>query len=252
MKRFVFFLFAFPLFLSAQTNESDTLKLQASLSSSGVFQGGNVQTVIFRVNSDVSYKPWKKWVFKTKNSFVYQEFGKTKADEDILSLNFLYFNPEQKIYPLLLGFVSTNFRRQINVRSLLGGGVTFQVLSKNDNWLKIALSSEYERTKFYNDTFNRPVFNGNRSINTFRGTIWVNGKYQLFDKKFILSHESFYQPSLQRGDNYRWRADLALEFPLSKFLNFRVNYLHTFESVVAEGQKQEDRLLTFGFTLKSY
>lgn len=252
MKRILFFLFVFPICLFAQTNESDTLKLQAGLSLSGIFQGGNVQTVIFRVNSDLSYKPWKKWVFKTKNSFVYQEFGKEKADEDILSLNFLYFNPEQKIYPLLLGFVSTNFRRRINVRSLLGGGVTFQVLSKKEHWLKIALSSEYEQTEFNNDTFNRTVYNGNRSINTFRGTIWINGKYQLFDKKLILSHESYYQPSIQRGDNYRWRADIGLELPLRKFLNFRINYLHTFESIVAQGQKQEDRLLTFGFTLKNY
>lgn len=252
MKRFLFFLSVFPICLFAQTNESDTLKLQAGLSLSGIFQGGNVQTVIFRVNSDLSYKPWKKWVFKTKNSFVYQEFGKQKADEDILSLNFLYFNPEQKIYPLLLGFASTNFRRQINIRSLLGGGVTFQVLSKNENWLKIAFSSEYERTGFNNDSFNRTVYNGKRTINTFRGTIWVNGKYQLFNKKLILSHENFFQPSLQRGDNYRWQADIGLELPLRKFLNFRINYLHTVESIVVEGQEQEDRLLTFGVTLKNY
>lgn len=252
MKRILFFFFVFPICLSAQTNESDTLELQAGLSLSGIFQGGNVQTVIFRVNSDLSYKPWKKWVFKTKNSFVYQEFGEQKADEDILSLNFLYFNPEQKVYPLLLGFVSTNFRRRINVRSLLGGGVTFQVLSKKEHWLKIALSSEYERTEFNTDTFNRRVYNGNRSINTPRGTIWIQGKYQLFAKKLILIHESYYQPSLQRLDNYRWRADIGLELPLRKFLNFRINYLHTFESIVAEGQQQEDRLLTFGFTLKNY
>ncbi|MCO6493097.1 MAG: DUF481 domain-containing protein [Phaeodactylibacter sp.] len=68
----------------------------------------------------------------------------------------------------------------------------------------------------------------------------------------LIHHQSFYQPSLQRGDNYRWRADLGLELPLSKFLNFRMNYLATFESIVAEVQKQEDRLLTFGFTLKNY
>jgi hypothetical protein len=251
-RQILFFLLVFPVCLFSQTNESDTLKLQAGLSVSGVFQGGNVQTVIFRVNSDLSYKLWKKWVFKTKNSFVYQEFGKQKADEDILSLNFLYFNPEQKIYPLLLGFVSSNFRRQINIRSLIGGGVTFQVLSKNENWLKIALSSEYEQTEFNNDTFNRPVYNGNRSINTFRSTIWINGKFALFDKKLIVSHEGFFQPSLERRDNYRWRADIGLEFPLSKFLNFRINYLHTSESIVAEGQRQVDRLLTFGFTLKNY
>ncbi|MEO1099056.1 MAG: hypothetical protein AAFX57_15090, partial [Bacteroidota bacterium] len=75
MKKVLCCLFFLPFCLSAQTNESDTIKLKASLSLTGFLQGGNVQTLIFRAKSDVSYKPWKKWVFKTKNSYVYQEFG---------------------------------------------------------------------------------------------------------------------------------------------------------------------------------
>lgn len=252
MKRLVLIFFVLPICLFAQTDESDTLKLQARLSLSGIFQGGNVQTVIFRANSDLSYKLWEKWVFKTQNSFVYQEFEKQKADEDILSLNFLYFNPRKKVYPLLLGFVSTNFRRQIDVRTLFGGGVTFQLLKNDGNWLKVALSSEYEQTEFNNDTFNRTAYNGTQSIDTFRGTIWIKGKYHLFKRKLIVGHESYYQPSLERGDNYRWRVDLGLEIPLTKYLNFRTNFLHTFESVVIEGQRQEDSLLTFGFTVKNF
>ena len=81
------FLF-FPLFLSAQINESDTLKWKASLSVTGVRQGGNVETRIFRARSDVSFRLRENWVFKTQNSYVYQAFGGQKADEDILSLNF--------------------------------------------------------------------------------------------------------------------------------------------------------------------
>jgi hypothetical protein len=252
MKRLVFIFLVIPICLFAQTDESDTLKFQARLSLSGILQGGNVQTVIFRANSDLSYSLWEKWVFKTQNSFVYQEFGKQKADEDILSLNFLYFNPKKRIYPLLLGFASTNFRRQIGIRTLFGGGVTFQLLKNDGNWLKVALSSEYEQTEFNNDTFNRIAYNGTPSINTFRGTIWIKGKYHLFKKKLIIGHESYYQPSLERGDNYRWRADLGLEIPLTKYLNFRTNFLHTFESIVIEGQRQEDTLLTFGLTVKNF
>ena len=252
MKRLVFIFLIVPICLFAQTDESDTLKFQARLSLSGILQGGNVQTVIFRANSDLSYSLWEKWVFKTQNSFVYQEFGKQKADEDILSLNFLYFNPKKRIYPLLLGFASTNFRRQIGIRTLFGGGVTFQLLKNDGNWLKVALSSEYEQTEFNNDTFNRIAYNGTPFINTFRGTIWIKGKYHLFKKKLIIGHESYYQPSLERGDNYRWRADLGLEIPLTKYLNFRTNFLHTFESIVIEGQRQEDTLLTFGLTVKNF
>ena len=254
MKKIVFVIMVIPIVLSAQINESktDSLKLKANLSLTGFWQGGNVQTLIFRAKSEINYKPWEKWVFKTRNSYVYQQFGKEKADEDILSLNFLYFNPERKFYPLALGFISTNFRREIDLRYLVGAGVTYQVFNKEKSWLKMSLTSEYERTEFSETNFNRSEYDGIASINTFRATIWVNGKYQLFKNKLILTHESYYQPSLERGNNYRWQADLGLELPVWKFLNFKINYLHTFESIVIEGQKQEDQFLTLGFTLKSY
>ncbi|MFK7951798.1 MAG: DUF481 domain-containing protein [Ekhidna sp.] len=252
MKRIFLFLSFSPLFLTAQIHESDSVKLKAELSLTGFLQDGNVETKIFRAQTDVSYQPWKKWVFKTKNSYVYQAFGGTKADEDILSLNFLYFNPHRKLYPLVLGFVSTNFRREIALRSLFGAGVTYQILQSKDNWLKVSISSEYEQTDFNEFNFNESFYDGSQSINTFRGTIWVNGSYQFFNKKLILTHESYIQPSLQRADNYRWQADLGLEFPIWKFLNFKVSYRQTFESIVIENQKQEDKFLTFGLSLKSY
>jgi len=251
-KALVFILFLFPVTLFAQINESDTLKTKASLSLTGFYQDGNVETKIFRAQSEFSFHPWNKSVFKTNNSYVYQEFGKQKADEDVLSLNFLYLNPEKKIHPFLLGFVSTNFRRRIDLRFLTGGGVTYQIVESGSEWLKISISGEYEQTDFASSNFNRDEYDGSREINTFRGTIWISGRYHLFDEKMILSHESYYQPSLEESNNYRWRADLGLELPIWDFLSLKINYLQTFESIVIENQKQQDRFLTFGFTVKSF
>ena len=252
MKKALYCFFIIPLFLSAQINESDSIALKANLSLTGFWQGGNVQTLIFRAKSDVTFKLDKKLVFKTKNSFVYQEFGKEKADADILSLNFLYFNPERKIYPLILGFVSTNYRREIDLRSLLGVGLTYEIYTKDKNWLKFSVSSEYEQTNFGRAEFNLAEYNGSRSINTFRSTIWVNGNYHLLKNKVILKHELYFQPSLEQSNNYRWQADLALEFPLWKYVNFKINYLKTFESIVIESQQESDSMVSFGFTIKSY
>lgn len=64
MIKTVFFFLSYPLFLTAQINESDTLKIKAGLSLSGLYQGGNVETLIFRAKTDFSCKPWKNWVFK--------------------------------------------------------------------------------------------------------------------------------------------------------------------------------------------
>jgi hypothetical protein len=252
MNKVLYYFLIFPIFLSAQINESDTLRVKASLSITGFYQGGNVETLIFRAKTDFSFKAWENWVFKNQNSYVYQAFDKEKADEDILSLNFLYLNPERKIYPFALGFVSTNFRREIDLRYLLGAGATFQILKKKDNWLKFSISSEYEHTYFSKTNFNYSEYDGTNAINTFRATIWLNGKYYLFKDKLILSHESYFQPSLEESNNFRWEADVGLELPIWTFLNFKINYRQTFESIVIENQKQGDRFLTFGFTLKNY
>ncbi|NBC05903.1 MAG: DUF481 domain-containing protein, partial [Bacteroidetes bacterium] len=183
MKKICYFIVFLPFCLCAQSNASDTLKWKAKLSLTGIYQEGNVETAIFRAKAGMGYRPWKKWLFKTQNSYIYQEFGNQKADEDILSLNFLYFNPERRVYPQLLGFASTNFRRRIDLRYLLGAGVTFKILDQKKHVLKVSLSSEYEQTDFRTAIFNREAYNGSASIRTFRGTIWVNGRYQLFDKK---------------------------------------------------------------------
>ena len=251
-KLFFCLLICFPLSLSAQINESDTLRTKASLSLTGFYQEGNVETKIFRAQSEFSFHPWGNSVFKTNNSYVYQEFGKQKADEDVLSLNFLYLNPDKKLHPFLLGFASTNFRRKIDLRFLTGGGVTYQIVESSSEWLKLSISGEYEQTDFARNDFNRDEYDGSREINTLRGTIWISGRYHLFEGKMILSHESYYQPSLEESNNYRWRADLGLELPIWDFLNFKINYLQTFESVVIENQKQQDQVLTFGFTVKSF
>ena len=151
-----------------------------------------------------------------------------------------------------MAFVSTNYRREIDIRSLYGAGMTYQIINKKEQWLKLSISSEYEQTSFSKTVFNRSEYNGNESINTFRSTLWVNGRYQLFKKKVILNHESYFQPSLEHQNNFRWQADIGLELPVWKFMNFKINYLHTFESIVIENQKQEDTYLTFGVTLKNY
>ncbi|MCW5518259.1 DUF481 domain-containing protein [Aureitalea sp. L0-47] len=252
MKKILCCLLLIPVFLFAQTKEKDSLKLRADLSVTGFLQSGNVDTWIFRAKSEVSFRSWGNTVFKTKNSYVYQAFDKEKADEDILSLNFLEFNPTRKIYPFVLGFFSTNFRREINYRYLLGAGASFKILNKKNYELKASTSLEYENTDFNLTTFNVPEYNGSESIETYRATFWLYGKYHLFKNKIVFSHESYVQPSLEQINNYRWRADISLEMPIWKYLNFKINYIHVLESIVVIDQSRVDRFLTFGLTIKNY
>jgi hypothetical protein len=252
MKKILILFLLLPVSIFAQTEENNSANWKADLTLSGFYQAGNVETLIFRANSNTSFKLFQNSVFETKNSYVYQEFGKTKADEDILSLNFLNFNPNRKFYPLALAFISTNFRREIDLRYLFGLGFSYKVLDEGNNSLNLSLSTEFEHTEFGRSNFNRSQYDGETIINTYRGTIWVNGSYELIKDKMIIRHESFYKPSLERDSNFRWQADTKIELPILTYLNVTISYLYTFENVVISGQKPEDRFFTLGFTLKSY
>lgn len=240
----------FPLSLLAQINKSDTLKFKGNISLTGAWQEGNAEVLILRGKAEFSYRPIDALAFKTQNAYLYQEFFKRKADEDVFSRNFIYFKPENKIYPFLLGFVSSNFRREVDLRYFVGFGATWRIIQKSKHWLKLAFSTEYEESDFATDTFNKSEYNGSQFITTWRATAWLSGEHHLLNNKVIFNHETYFQPSLEQSDNYRWQVDLGLEFPIWKFLNFKTNYLQTFENVVVEGEKQEDRRITFGLKIK--
>ncbi|OJJ15194.1 hypothetical protein BKI52_39715 [marine bacterium AO1-C] len=237
-----------PLGLQAQVNESDTARFQLQTTLTGVWQEGNAEVLIFRAKALASFRASNRLVFKTQNAHLYQEFFKRKADEDFFSRNFIYYRPSQKVYPFLLGFLNTNFRRKVDLRYFLGGGVTWQLIQARSQLLKVAISGEYEESRFAQSNFSDNRFDGSSTISTWRATVWLFGRYQL-GKKLILHYEAYYQPSFHLANNYRWQTDIGLEIPLWRFLNFRVNHLYTHENVVVLGTRQTDSIVTFGIRL---
>ena len=236
----------------AQVKDKDSIKLRMDLSLTGFWQGGNVETLIFRAANKFDYQFAKNVKFRSQNSYVLQEFGRVKADEDILSLNFVNINTHKRLHPLALAFFSTNFRRKIDYRYIVGGGLSYQLLKKKKHNIIMSLTGEYEHTDFETTDFKIDDYDGYTAINTWRSTLWFQGEHQLFSGKMIFKHEFYFQPSLQDSDNFRWRGDVSLELPIWDFLNFKINYYRTYESVVVEPQLPMDEFLTFGFTIKNY
>ncbi len=237
--------------VEGQVMVNDSISWKANLTVTGLFQSGNVQTSIFRTAANVSYIPVKGVLYETRNSYIYQAFGGVKADEDILSLNFLSFLTSKRIHPIGLGIISTNYRREINYRYLFGGGLTFNLIQRKKESLNFSLTGEYEHTTFFRGEFNIPSYNGSRELNTIRSTVWLKGKNALWNEKFLLKYESYIQPSVLHLNNYRLRADVGFEIPFQKYFSFTISYLYSFESLVIESQSRQDQFLTFGFTLKN-
>lgn len=230
----------------AQLNESDTLRFQLRASLSGNYQQGNVVYFALRSKLDLTFAPYKKWVLKSQNNSLYQAFFSQKADNDIFSRNFLYYNPRGRIYPFAIAYVSSNFRRKINNRYFAGAGATWQAVNTKNHVLKFSASAVYEATKFNADTYNYDEYNGNSNINLWRGTLYLAGQHYLFERQIRLFYDAYWQPSFDNADNYRTQADAGMDFPVWKGVSMSILYTLTHEHVVAQNIKQEDKILSFG------
>lgn len=233
---------------SAQLNESDTVKFQFRASLSGNYQQGNVSLLGMRSKLDFTASPVKQFVFKSQNSSLYQEFGNKKADNDLFSRNYLYWQPQRNLYPFVMVYISSNFRRKIDTRFFAGTGITYQLLQKQWHVLKLSTSIVYETNRFKGTVYNKTEYNGSDQINLWRGTFYVSGWNYLFNHKLRLYYDAYWQPAFNNSSNYRTQYDAGVDVPLWKGLNVSALYTFTHENVVIQNIRQRDKILTFGFS----
>lgn len=236
--------------LTAQVNESDTARFQLTASLTGIYQDGNVEYFSLRGRLDFSSRLTSEVVLKSQNNNLYQEFSGFKADNNLYSRNFLYYRPEARVYPFAIGFISSNFRQQLERRFFGGVGGTWQIVARPNHIVKFSLASVYETSLFRESNYNINIYDGSRNINLWRGTAYLSGLHQLADGHLQLSYESYWQPALEDGENYRIVADVGLESKVWKNLSLRLSYVYTSERVVIQGVKERDRLLLFGVSSK--
>lgn len=234
--------------VNAQLNESDTVKFQLRATVSGNYQQGNVALLAIRSKLDFTCSPVKQFVFKSQNSSLYQEFGNRKADNDLFSRNYLYWRPQKKVYPFGIAYISSNFRRKIETRLFAGAGVTYQFVQKQFHVLKLSASTVYETNRFKGRVYYKREYNGSNQINLWRGTLYAGGWNYILNRKLRLYYDVYWQPAFNNSNNYRTQYDVGADIPLWKGLNLSVLYIFTHENVVISNIKQQDKILSFGFS----
>lgn len=231
----------------AQLNESDTASLQIRVSLAGNYQKGNVQILTLRGKLDGLWAPHPNWVFKSQNNSLYQAFASVKADNDLFSRNFLYYKPQHRVYPFAIAYISGNYRRKIDLRLFAGAGVTWQVLNKPRQVIKLSANAVYETSRFKGTVYNDVGYNGIDKIDLWRGTLFLGGwHYPVARTALRLYYDAYWQPAFGKANNYRTQFDVGADLPIWKGLSFNVLYTFTHEQVTIATVKREDKILTFG------
>jgi hypothetical protein len=234
--------------VNAQVNESDTAKFQFRAGFTGNYQQGNVDVLTIKSRVDFSYAPVKHVVFKSQNSSLYQSFYAKKADNDIYSRNYFYYNPQHVVYPFGIAYISTNYRRQVGTRFFGGAGVTVQLLNKPLQVIKVSASSVYETTSFSSNKFNYQRYNGNNKIELWRATLYLGGWHYAANRHIRIYYDAYWQPACNDRHNFRTQFDVGADMPLFKGIAFNVLYSFTHENITVLNIRQDDKILTFGFS----
>lgn len=232
----------------AQISETDTGAYRLSSSVSGLVQTGNVSLLNLRAKFDFGLPLGDSALyFKTQNNYLYQEFSRFKADEDVYSQNFIYYKAHRRLYPYLISFLATNYRRGIRFRHFSGAGLSIKVAQHKNIQFKVSANLLYEENHFSGTSFNQENFSGNAFISTWRSSFY--GELGLHFGSFHGHAVYWIMPSLKDAGLLRQQLDATLGYRLTNKLSLVSLLRYTQESLVLSRAKTDDFFISYGLQL---
>jgi len=172
-------------------------------------------------------------------SLLYGQSGKVVFDRDMLVTLSTQLLPQDMFFGYAVTTYDFSRRNKIESRWQSGAGAGMNTLQLPEHGLSITHALVYENTRFN-------VVEGNE---TWRLSVRLKGFHQFFDRAVIFNHETYFQPSIERFSDLRWRTTVSLDFPITRALSFRTAIDKNHESVVLTGRKQDDLRWTFGVSV---
>lgn len=236
--------------LSAQLNESDSIRWQVKFNATASVLDGNVARTLLLTRIEVAHAN-ERWGISTRNDYQYGRTFYNLTENDVISYNFIYIKPLAKVYPYVMGLVETNLRRRIDFRYQVGPGVSWNVVRKKTSFVKLSVTGTYENTQYNGSVFDNEQYNGYTVLDTWRLTGRIFGKHRLLDKVRI-SYEFWWQQSLSDRVNYRFHTEEAVELPVTKHIAFRTAVRYSYENIELVGLKPYDLFWTYGLTITNF
>lgn len=210
-----------------------------SVSAEAIVQSGNVETQFATFRGDVSTIDSLVEV-GFHGEFAYGEQDGIKNQQLLLGTATVDFWAENVLSPFLLGSAETNFQRQIDLRWQAGGGLKWQFWRDTTNDVSISGAALFDATEY------DPAA-GLDAVHTGRASFRLKGQHILLNTYLLITHTTFFQPSLSLAEDFRWNTLITFDVPLSSVLALRASVGNTFENIVPVGKKKHDTKLLFGF-----
>lgn len=226
----------------AATPPGDSLHHRIYLSSSGSFNGTN-DGMTYLFNNNLQYGLKKNaFVLNFNNKWIYGNNPQQLTNNDFnSSLDFNLYTTWPRFYYWGLANFTTSYSLKINEQIQGGLGVAYRLIDREEMRFSISNGILYETSNIKNEESDHYTYQ------TFRNSLRL--QYRISYKDLIsFSSAGFYQPSLERLDDYIVNASASLQLKLWKWLSFStgVTYNHISRT------SRENMLVTYGLVAERF
>jgi len=203
---------------------------------SGMINSGNIERQLLRLNSSVECLLSPIFKFSSSPMWMYgQQNGNITEREYAFDVHTALFY-QKKMYGIGFGEMEISRLRKIQHRYLGGLGAVYKIVDKSAVYISLSNAFVYEKTAFYSES----------DIKIFRNSSRLQAIYHIGKSHICtIKNSIYYQPSLL-SNNYRWSAELSIDFPISKSLKLNTSLQNIYESLVKEGTKNNNFFFTIG------
>ncbi|HOJ38738.1 MAG TPA: DUF481 domain-containing protein [Ignavibacteriales bacterium] len=206
-----------------------------------VFTGGNVKQGIFTSRGEFSYSD--SIIKPVINiSFAYGEENNIKKQHDLNLKTRLVLLPYNLFALNINGLYEFNYQRKIDIRYQFGLGSDIKIYNDDVINSNTVISVLREETK-YNRT-NNAYFRSFRSNLSLINTIKFDEYRINFNTRFDVNS------NLEQIKDYRWKANIIVEFALNGKYSFTTSYTGTYENIVLPERVKLDNKYMLGFSAK--
>lgn len=243
MKRIIFCITCLLLMGSAARSQfNDSTFYYVKYATTGIINKTN-DARSFVLNNVLGFQVNKeKFNLNSSSAWIYGRQGSTLTNNDFsTALNLDYLKNRQRLYYWALATFTSSYSLKINYQFQAGGGVGYNFINKEGAELVVSDGLLYETNDLQLPSGEQDIYQ------TIRNSLRIKYKWDI-NQLVMLEGMHFWQPSLQRFDDYIIRSVSSLSVKLRSWLSLTAALTYNKLSRT----NRENLLVNFGFTAEKY
>jgi hypothetical protein len=243
MKRITFFTICLLLSCAAARGQfNDSTHYHVKYSTTGIINKTN-DARSFVLNNVLGFQVNKeKFSLNSSNAWIYGRQGSRLTNNDFTTaLNLDYLKDKQRLYYWALATFTSSYSLKIDYQFQAGGGIGYNFINKEAAELVISDGLLYETSDLKLVTGEQDIYQ------TVRNSLRIKYRWDV-NKLVVLEGMHFWQPSLQRFDDYIIRSVSSLSVKLRSWLSLTAAVTYNKLSRT----DRENLLVNFGLTAEKF